>query len=320
MVVNKFEPCPATLAVGSFDDMLVRRKLQFQISISGRKGSKDQASPCSSEVFFQHFNKRKVNSSCEQDIYNPLIRSPIDDQRPVKTCSHPLIKQASANSETKSCQTVPSDPEKTFQEKSKNHDNGKIPDLTRVLDMAPDITQVTSQSVIASKDIYSDSLPNTSNVGANNFTQEHISSRSKGCRLDDKESAEQTYRKIRDTSSNRSKIRANKHLNNSYTDPHLDQTSSASCYHQPAVNYYANSIYLGRDIPVFVPSTDNQLYNNFYALESSGGGNPSSTPYLEYYYNGRPSVQDSDFAYHGMILPATLKQHFEVSNATKGRL
>ena len=64
------------------------------------------------------------------------------------------------------------------------------------------------------------------------------------------------------------------------------------------MNYYANSIYLGRDIPVYVPSTDNQLYNNFYALESSGG-NTSNTPYLDYYYNGRPSTQDSDIAYHG---------------------
>lgn len=287
---------------------------------NGRKGSKDQASPCSSEVFFQHFNKRKANSNCEQDIYNPLIKSPVEDQRPVKTCSHPLIKQASANSETKSCQTLPSDPEKSFLEKNKNHDNGKIPDLTRVLDMAPDITQVTSQSVLENKNIYSDSLPPVNNVTLNGYSMEHNSSKSNGGRHYDKESAEQAYRKIRDTASSRSKSssRPSKHLNNSYTDPYLDQTSTAaSCYHQPAVNYYANSIYLGRDIPVYVPSTDNQLYNNFYALESSGG-NTSNTPYLDYYYNGRQSTQDSDIAYHDYsppeVLSSTLGRHHRLKS------
>ena len=151
---------------------------------------------------------------------------------------------------------------------AKNHDNGKIPDLTRVLDMAPDITQVTSQSVLENKNIYSDSLPPVNNVNLNGYSMEHNSSKSNGSRHYDKESAEQAYRKIRDTTSSRSKSssRPSKHLNNSYTDPYLDQTSTAAnCYHQPAVNYYANSIYLGRDVPVYVPSTDNQLYNNFYA-------------------------------------------------------
>ena len=279
-------------------------KLQFKISISGRKGSKDQASPCSSEVFFQHFNKRKADSNGEQDIYKPLIKTPMEEIRQGKTCSHPLIKQTSTNSETKSCQTLPSDPEKSFSEKTKNHENGKIPDLTRVLDMAPDITQVSSHSVLENKDMFSDNFPTVNNTSIKNgYSVDQNSSKTNGNRHYDKESAEQMYRKIRDTSSSRSKSssRSSKHLNNSYTDPYLDQTSNpASCYHQPAVNYYANSIYLGRDIPVYVPSTDNQLFSNLYALESSGG-NTSNTPYLDYYFNGRQSTQDSDIAYHGMI-------------------
>lgn len=276
---------------------------------NGGKGTKEPASPCSSEVFFQHFNKRKADSNSEQDIYKPLIKSPVDDFRQEKTCSHPLIKQASANSETKSCQTLPNDPEKIFSEKTKNNENGKIPDLTRVLDMAPDITQVSTQSVLDNRNIYSDSFPSVNDTSIKNgYSIEQNGSKSNGTRHYDKESAEQMYRKIRDTSSNRSKSssRSSKHLNNSYTDPYLDQTSnSANCYHQPAVNYYANSIYLGRDIPVYVPSTDNQLFSNLYALESSGG-NTSNTPYLDYYYNGRQSTQDTDVAYHDYSPPEAL--------------
>ena len=53
-----------------------------------------------------------------------------------------------------------------------------------------------------------------------------------------------------------------------------------NCHHQPAVNYYANSIYLSRDIPLFLRS--------------------STQPSLQYsaadtnYYNGRLSYRDLD--------------------------
>ena len=95
----------------------------------------------------------------------------------------------------------------------------------------------------------------------------------------------------------KSQSRSGNHLNNSYTDPYLDQ----SCYHQPSVNYYANSIYLGGDTPVFLRSADNQMYNNLYPLQSSSG-NTANTPYLEYngYYD-RITVPDLDIAYHGRL-------------------
>ena len=267
--------------------------LQFLIPISGTKGSKEQASPCSSEVFFQHFNKRKATANCDTDVYNRLIKSPVEEARPVKTCSHQLIKQASANSETKSCQTLPSDQEKSFSEKKKSSESMKVPDLTQVKDMAPDITQVTVQNVIGNENLYNDNLPQVGSRNVNGVSVDHISSKSNGVRIQEKDSAEQSYNKIRESRDGRSKSQSHvgKHLNNSYTDPYLDQ----SCYQHPAVNYYANSIYLGQDIPVFVPSTD-----NFYALESSGG-NTSTTPYLDYYYT-RPNNHEPAIAYHGKIL------------------
>lgn len=272
--------------------------LQFLIPISGTKGSKEQASPCSSEEFFHHFNKRKAAVNSNTEGYNRLLKSPVEEVRPVKTCSHSLIKQASNNSETKSCQTVPGDQEKTFPERNKIDENMKVPDLTQVKDMAPDITQVTVQSVIENENQFCDNLPKVGSYsvngvnGVNGVSKEHNSSKSNGSRSHNKESGDQLYRQLSNTRS-KSHTRAVNHLNNSYTDPYLDQ----SCYHQPSVNYYANSIYLGQDIPVFVPSNNKQLYNNLYAIQSS----TNQPSYLDYYYNTRHHNQDSDIAYHGMI-------------------
>ena len=268
--------------------------IKHKLLISGRKGSKEQSSPSSSEEFFQHFNKRKAAANCDTDVYNHLIKSPIEEPRPAKTCFHPMIKQSSTVSETKSCQTIPSDQDKSFLEKNGNKEAMAVPDLTQVQDMAPDITQVTAQSVIGNENVCSDNLPQVGGCSVNGVSMDYNSSKSKCSQSYDKDSAEQTYRKIRDTRT-KSQSRSGNHLNNSYTDPYLDQ----SCYHQPSVNYYANSIYLGGDTPVFLRSADNQMYNNLYPLQSSSG-NTANTPYLEYngYYD-RTTSQDSDIAYHG---------------------
>ena len=58
-----------------------------------------------------------------------------------------------------------------------------------------------------------------------------------------------------------------------------------NCHHQPAVNYYANSIYLTRDLPLALASSTQPRQ---YSLSEPG-------PVLAgHYYNGRLSYKDLD--------------------------
>jgi len=193
----------------------------------GGNSSKSEISPCSSEEFFQNFPKRATlrSSNNGNGCYKPITKSPTLDHSQLKTCAHPTIKlfgSGGTNSETKSCQTFSNDHDKKSKMVSDEsaHVSQDIPAMA-----PPDITQVSSVLETQSS---SENFPVPQQTNAN-LTSDR-------------------KRRRHETGNGRAQKSA-------YSRSQYSSNDILSCpvyphQHQPAVNYYANSIYLSRDVPL----------------------------------------------------------------------
>jgi len=179
-------------------------------------------------------------------------------------CNHSSAPVNSTSLETKSCQTVPSEYENRRSRVEQRRPAVPPPDVTNTCtDGAQEQSDGSGQNSQHKSCEWGPTQSDGSYGNASDTTSKaNRSEKLNGDSINHRSGHENGMYKqpVHENGSTRGQ-----HQNHTNARQELSSALSSSCLHQPAVNYYANSIYLSRDLPpLYLPNGNGEQYGGQY--------------------------------------------------------
>jgi len=176
-------------------------------------------------------------------------------------CNHSSAPTNSTNLETKSCQTVAGGEYESRRSRVEQR-RSQVP--------PPDVTNTCGDELIEQGCEWGAATQSDGSYGNASDTTSKANRREKlnGGSSNHRPGHENgTYKPIREKGTNG----RSQHQNPVNPHQELSSALSSSCLHQPAVNYYANSIYLSRDLPpLYLPNGELQYGGQYPDIRQTG--------------------------------------------------